>query len=123
MLWFAVALGGSIGAMARYGVTIACASVHDKFPIATLSANILGSFLMGVCYVIIIEKALLPPISRQFLMVGCLGAFTTFSTFSIESLHLLQNGQAHIAALYAGLSFLGSLAAVFAGIKLIQNFI
>ncbi len=118
MLWLMVALGGSLGALARYALSLSLVTQPLKFPLATLIANIFGSFLMGVFFVVIVEKGILPSVWRQFFMVGCLGAFTTFSTFSIETLHLVQNGLWQLAMSYLLASFLGSLFAVFLGLKL-----
>jgi len=113
MHWLAIALGGALGAMARHGVsTLIFDASSQKFPYATLSVNVLGSFIMGVLFVVIIEKGLLPSEMRTVLMVGFLGAFTTFSTFSLDALGLWQNGHLFLALVYAlGTVFL-CLAAV-----------
>ena len=113
MHWLAIALGGALGAMARHGVsTLIFDASSQKFPYATLSVNVLGSFIMGVLFVVIIEKGLLPSEMRTVLMVGFLGAFTTFSTFSLDALGLWQNGHLFLALIYAlGTVFL-CLAAV-----------
>ena len=123
MLWLAVAIGGSVGALARYAVSELFSPMSFKFPLATLAVNLLGSLLIGVMYVVIVEKVLLPPIARQLIIVGFLGAFTTFSAFSIESLHLLQAGQWQVAVIYAVLSFFGGIAAVFCGIFITEKII
>ena len=121
VLWLSVALGGAFGAMARYGISVAFASAHTKFPVATLTANLIGSFLMGVCYVLIMEKAALPPFWRHILMIGFLGAFTTFSTFSLEGLHLIQSGQIVIAISYLLGSVLAGILCVYLGITVTEN--
>ena len=102
MHWLVVAIGGALGAMARYGVSglIFDATSH-KFPYATLWVNVMGSFIMGVLFVVILEKGLLPPEMRSILMIGFLGAFTTFSTFSLDALGLWQNGHLFLALVYA----------------------
>ena len=101
MHWLAVAVGGALGAMARYAVSIWVFNYSsDKFPYATLSVNVLGSFIMGLLFVIIIERAALPAEMRSLLMVGFLGAFTTFSTFSLDALSLWQNGHFFVALVY-----------------------
>ena len=101
MHWFAVAIGGALGAMARYAVStwIFNATSH-KFPYATLSVNVLGSFVMGILFVFIVERAALPAEMRGLLMIGFLGAFTTFSTFSLDALGLWQNGHLFLALVY-----------------------
>ena len=101
MHWLAVAVGGALGAMARYAVSIWVFNYSsDKFPYATLSVNVLGSFIMGILFVIIVERAALPAEMRSLLMVGFLGAFTTFSTFSLDALSLWQNGHFFVALVY-----------------------
>ena len=126
--WLAVALGGALGAMARFAVNGLLAPTVERlpaggfamgaFPIGTLSVNVLGSVLIGVAYVLLVEKALLPPQWRDFLMVGFLGAFTTFSTFSLDALALWQNGQLPLAVAYVVLSLLLCLTGAFLAIIL-----
>lgn len=112
MQWLAVALGGALGALCRYGVALALPHTPGRFPLATFSMNVLGSFLIGVAFVIIVEKAALPLIWRQFFMVGLLGALTTFSTFSLESLQFLHTGHWKLAVIYAVTSVCGCVLAV-----------
>ena len=102
MHWLAVAIGGALGAMARYGISgWIFDSTSHKFPFATLSVNVMGSLVMGVLFVLILEKGALPPEMRSLLMIGFLGAFTTFSTFSLDALGLWQNGHLFLALVYA----------------------
>lgn len=97
----AVACGGAIGALARYGVNgLIYPVLGHRFPLSTLVINVSGSILMGILYVLVVEKALLPAEMRNFLMVGFLGAFTTFSTFSLDALALWQNGHLLLAIGY-----------------------
>ena len=114
----AVALGGALGALGRYGVNgLLFPVMGERFPLGTLAVNVTGSILMGILYVLIIEKAALAPEWRNFLMVGFLGAFTTFSTFSLDALALWQNGQLSLALTYVVASvvlcILGLALAVF----------
>lgn len=96
-----VALGGASGALSRYGlVTLMHAGGYVRFPYGTMIVNVLGSFLIGIMYVLITERLALHPDWRSVLMVGFLGAFTTFSTFSLEAITLLENGQPGSAAAY-----------------------
>ena len=96
-----VALGGAGGAVARY---LLASAVHNwtnhPIPFGTLVVNVLGSFLIGVLYVLIVEKMVVHEDWRSVLMIGFLGAFTTFSTFSLESLALFENGQIASALFY-----------------------
>ena len=89
----AIASGGAIGALLRYWTSIA---VHGRlgmaFPYGTLAVNVLGSLLMGFLYIWLIDRMAAGPALRAFLLVGVLGAFTTFSIFSMETLNLLEAG-------------------------------
>jgi|TARA_B110000977_G_scaffold43229_1_gene58613 CrcB protein len=101
MNWIAVAVGGALGAMARYAISTWIFQVSShKFPYATLTVNVLGSFVMGILFVVIIERSALPVEMRSLWMIGFLGAFTTFSTFSLDALGLWQNGHLFMALLY-----------------------
>ena len=114
----AVALGGAVGARARYGVSNAVAAVFGaRFPLGTLVVNVAGSFVMGWLFALFAERVHVPPEMRLLLMTGLLGAFTTFSTFSVETLVLLQAGRwlagaANVllsVALCVGAAWLGTL--------------
>ena len=90
----AIAAGGAIGALLRYWTSVA---VHSRlgagFPYGTLVVNVLGSLLMGWLSIWFIDRLAVGPAMRAFLFIGLLGAFTTFSTFSIETLNLMEAGQ------------------------------
>ena len=90
----AIAIGGATGSLCRYGMSNTIYFVFGRgFPYGTLAVNILGSIIMGVAYVLMIEKAEVSSEWRMGIIVGLLGAFTTFSTFSIETLDLLKAGE------------------------------
>ena len=112
-----VALGGAIGAMARYLTNVgAMRLVGPGFPWGTAVVNVVGSFLMGVLVVVLMERfgnRLAP-----FLMTGLLGGFTTFSAFSLDAVTLWERGQGTIAALYVIGSVVLSILALFAGLAL-----
>ena len=118
MNWLAVALGGSLGAMSRYGLALVLPHAPGRFPWATFSVNVLGSLLLAVAFVWIVEKSALPLIWRHLIMVGFLGAFTTFSTFSMESLALLHSGQIKLAVMYIVSSVVMCIAAAAVGYSL-----
>jgi CrcB protein len=114
-----IALGGAGGAVTRYLMSnLIHASMTSKFPYATLIVNLVGSFLIGIIYVLIVEKAVLHPDWRSVLIVGFLGAFTTFSTFSLETINLLENGQIGAALVYIVFSVLVCIFAAWMGISL-----
>lgn len=105
----AVAVGGALGALARYGVASAIGG--RSFPWATLAINVAGSFALGV--VLAGAAGRWPAAVSFFVTVGFLGAFTTFSTFSFEATELLREGRAATAGTYVAASVvLGLLASV-----------
>lgn len=115
----AVALGGAIGALGRYWMsTWIYARLGADFPWGTLAVNVLGSLIMGFLYILLLERATLDPLWRALLMVGLLGAFTTFSTFSIETLSLLQSAQFLKAGLNIMLSVLLCITAAWLGLTI-----
>ncbi|MFT7558575.1 MAG: CrcB protein [Flavobacteriales bacterium] len=121
MIWLAVAAGGSFGALARFGIAQWMSGFGLKWPLATFSANILGSFLMGLGFVIIVEKTMLPDPWRHLLLVGFLGAFTTFSTFAIETLTLIEAEQWKTAIIYWLSSCLATIMVAFLGATLARQ--
>jgi len=116
MMWqfLLVAMGGAVGAVARYGTGILVRTqMTESWPVATLLVNVLGSMGIGIVF-ILLERGVLHVDTRSLVVVGFFGAFTTFSTFSLELLHLVERGEGGQAALYA----LFSLVACFVGVTL-----
>lgn len=122
MTYVYIAIFAIVGAFARYGQTIVVQGVLGRgFPFATLSINILGSFLMGFLFFETLERINLNPSLRTGLLTGGLGAYTTFSTFSLESLNLIEGGELTKAALYVAASVVLSIAAAIFGAFLSRN--
>ena len=113
----AIAAGGAIGALLRFWVSNGVYTLVGRtFPYGTLAVNVLGSLLMGVLYVLLVDKLMLGGQWRAALLIGLLGAFTTFSTFSIETLNLLEEGEAIRALINVLLSVALCLGAAWVGV-------
>lgn len=113
----AIAGGGALGAVARFGVSTGVYRwLGRDFPWGTLAVNLLGSFAMGLLFVLLLERGLFAPEARSAVLVGFLGAFTTFSTFSLETLSLVEQGETLRALLNIAASVLLCLLACWAGI-------
>ena len=90
----AIAIGGASGALLRFWTSQGVHLLFGRsFPFGTLAVNVIGSFLMGILTVYLLERTQLSPEWRAALLIGLLGAFTTFSTFSIETFNLLEQGE------------------------------
>lgn len=114
--YLAVAVGGAIGCCARLGVSQAVHAVYGRdFPLATLIINVLGCLLMGFLFFATLERLNVSSVMRAAILTGGLGGFTTFSTFAMESLLLIENGETARAALYLVLSVVLGLTAAFLG--------
>lgn len=115
----AVAMGGAFGAVLRFGVYSLISNLN--FPFATMTVNIMGSFLMGV----LIEGSALrwsfSPELRAMIVVGMLGSFTTFSTFSLDFMVLWERGRVFVAAAYALGSVALSIAALTLGLVIMRR--
>src|SRR6056300_924323 len=121
--FFAVAIGGALGALSRYSfVLIAVTLVDNRLPWATFGVNVVGSFCIGIAAVLIGDRVIEGEFWRLLLVVGFLGSFTTFSAFSLETLLLLQQGNYNIAMAYAAGSVTLCLGAAFAGMQLAKTF-
>ncbi|HET7569824.1 MAG TPA: fluoride efflux transporter CrcB [Gammaproteobacteria bacterium] len=114
--YLAVAIGGAVGCCARYGLSQLIHLFYGRsFPVATLTINVLGSFALGFLFFWTLERLTIGPTLRLAILTGGLGGFTTFSTFMVETLILVEEGAFGRAALYVLLSVVLGFAAAFAG--------
>lgn len=115
----AVAIGGLVGTMIRFGVA-SWVSEHwpRHFYFATLAVNLIGCLAIGYLYAAFLVRPDISPELRSGLIIGLLGALTTFSSFSLDGLRLLESGQFATALGYIGVSVLGGLLAAWAGLSL-----
>ncbi|MEV4701872.1 fluoride efflux transporter CrcB [Actinoplanes sp. NPDC049316] len=113
----AVALGGALGALARYGLATAWPHLPGGFPWATFATNVSGCLLIGILMVLITEVWSAHRLVRPFLGVGVLGGYTTFSTYTGEVQQLVAAGAARTGLVYLAGTVLAALAAVYAGVS------
>jgi CrcB protein len=128
-----IAAGGAAGSVARYLMTVGVQRAADRvarwaqrpsgglFPWGTLSVNIIGSLLIGYLSVRLVEAAGVAPHQRLGVLVGILGGFTTFSSFSLETMRLVEDGQFLRAAVNVTASVLACLAACWIGLRLARG--
>ncbi|MDP4283746.1 MAG: fluoride efflux transporter CrcB [Bacteroidota bacterium] len=115
-----IGIGGFIGAISRYLLSLGIQNkILSTFPYGTLTVNIIGCFLIGVVYALG-DRGNISAEWRLFLATGILGGFTTFSSFSNDTVSMLRDAQYGYAFLYAGSSILLGLLATFCGIFLIK---
>ena len=124
-IWLAVAVGGAIGSMFRYGVGQLTTNVLGTTPVlATFAVNVSGSFLLGIFYTLCNERLITSIELRVLIGIGLIGGYTTFSTFSFETIGLIESGESikAIANILANLLF--GISAAYLGILMgkILNF-
>ena len=120
--YITVALGGVVGCVARYGVYQLIQPFYNRgFPVATLAINVVGSLAMGFLFFATLERATISPAWRAAILAGVLGGFTTYSTFAMETLLLIEDGETGYAILYVVLSVVLGLTAAFIGAYLARS--
>jgi CrcB protein len=112
----AIGSGAACGAWLRWVLGALINSVYPPMPLGTLAANLLGSFLMGLALVLLVERGMLPPEMRIAAITGFLGSLTTMSTFSAEAMTLIARADYVVAAGLVTLHVAGSILMVFAGV-------
>lgn len=120
--WLAIAVGGAGGALARWLVST---GVHRwlgrEFPWGTLAVNVAGSFAMGLLAVLLVERLAVGPAWRAGILVGFLGAFTTFSTFALETIALADDGMNLRAAMNVVASVSACVLAALLGVQVARH--
>ena len=117
----AVGLGGAVGAISRYLLGLLVPKLDNGFPLATFAVNLVGCVLIGLIVGIIGKYGNLEPRLVLFLQTGICGGFTTFSTFSLEALTLLENGRFTVGIFYIVLSILLGLFSLLAARNLVSG--
>ena len=123
-LYLSIAIGGALGALTRYGIsTFYEANYSSLIPWGTMLANLIGSFLIGMIFIILQDKFQQNESLRGLLIIGFLGAMTTFSSFSLEALLLLQRGNYTYAICYILFSVVFCLLATLLGMHFTRSWI
>jgi CrcB protein len=118
-----IGLGGFLGSIARYGLaSLVQTKTESLFPYGTMLVNIIGCFLIGLLMTLFQERIVVSQNIRLFVIIGILGGFTTFSSFSYDTFALMKSGNLFGAGLNAGVSLFGCLIATWAGFYAGENF-
>jgi CrcB protein len=117
----AISVGGAVGSLARYGLGVAFPPGPTGFPWATFGINSVGSLLIGVLMVLVVEVWEAHPLIRPFLGVGVLGGFTTFSTYVVDVQRLVNAGAAGTALAYLAGTLLAAIAGVYVGLTVTRT--
>lgn len=114
MNWLLVAIGGGLGAVARFALSgwVLPHTLQQKFPWPTFAVNVLGCLIAGILFAVAAKHEALSPNLRLFLFTGVLGGFTTFSAFGLETAHLLKRGDVWVAIAYVLFSVLCGVGAI-----------
>jgi fluoride exporter len=120
-----IALAGAAGALSRYGISTAMSKAFSgsDFPFGTLTVNVIGCFLIGIVMHIGLNTDIIPPDWRTAVTMGFLGALTTFSSFSYETIQLIENSKYSLVAANITANVIAALLATIAGIMLSKTII
>ncbi len=119
----AVAVGGALGALARYGVGLLLPHRPGALPLGTMAINVLGGLLIGILIVVVVERGRGHPLARPFLGTGVLGGFTTFSTYTVDAQQLIAAGRVAVAGAYLAGTLVAALLATWVGLALARRVI
>ncbi len=111
-----VALGGAVGASARYGISERFPTAADRFPVTTLVVNLAGAFALGLVLEVVATRRVDDRWVRSLVGIGALGAFTTFSTFAVEIARLYRDDAFAVATSYGAVSLMAGIAATTLGL-------
>ena len=114
-LLLSIFIGGGLGSLARYGLSKLPGTATSGFPYGTLAANLLACVVLGLVWGLVDRKLNIDPNLKAMIMVGFCGGFSTFSTFSYETLKMIQEGRSVVAVVYVGISVMICLGALLAG--------
>jgi CrcB protein len=117
----AVALGGVLGALTRYGIGLLLPHRPGMLPLGTLLINVLGGLLIGALIVTVAERGRGHPLARPFLGTGVLGGFTTFSTYTVDAQQLVAAGRAAVAVAYLAGTLVAALVATWVGLTVTRK--
>ena len=123
MNWITIAIGGAIGAVSRYGIAQIVILINgaNAAPFATIMVNVIGLGLMGVIYGYLSTGGMLAETVWVFIMIGFLGALTTFSSFSMDIMAAIDRGQVVYAMIYAAVSVVGSILAFILAVLMMRS--
>lgn len=119
----AVALGGGVGAAARYGASLLWPTAADAFPLTTLAVNTIGCAIIGVFMVVITDVWAAHRLVRPFFGTGVLGGFTTFSTYAADIQRLVDGREARTGLAYLALTLLAAMASVWIAVTVTRRVI
>ena len=125
MTWLFIAIGSALGGIARHAAGLLISQrVATAFPWGTFAVNVLGSFAIGICGAFVGQsRDPSAQVVREFVMIGFLGGFTTFSAFSLQTLQLVRDGRASVAIANVGGSIVVCLLAVWLGYSIANRFV